>query len=165
MTPKAQPGPSDRYSRRKVSKPTAWKHDNSLQPCRRERKHRPAQILAGQLPHAIELLLHVSPVRAPPGQLGKVNGASVRKRSATAATSRPSRPKERGGKKLLPQLRRGPPGSSEGRKSSEAASRPPSLPERAQPVWEEGGSASTSLLRAAPPRRLTCDTSAQPLAV
>lgn len=59
------------------------------------KKHRPAQILAGQLPHAIELLLHVFSSAAPPVELGKVNGAAVRKRSTTAATSRPSRPKER----------------------------------------------------------------------
>lgn len=77
-----------------MSKPTAWKHDNSLQQCRLKRKDRPAQILAGQLPHAIELLLHVFSSAAPPLELGKVNGASVREGSAAAATARPSRPKQ-----------------------------------------------------------------------
>lgn len=130
-----------------------------------KRKDRPAQILAGQLPHAIELLLHVFSSAAPPGRLGgKVNGASVRKRSAT---SRPSRPKEtREKQKLTNDSRNFNAVHQVLQKQQKAEKRLLELhrsprqtlfAERAQPVWEEGGSALTSLLDAA----LTCDSSAQ----
>lgn len=149
-----------------MSKPTAWKHDNSLQQCRWKIKHRPAQILAGQLPHAIELLLHFfSPLQLLRSSWGKLTarrcanvqpprlrrGHRCRKKheKATPRTSTRSTKfftREQKEERRLLDLHR-----------SQCLTL---LTERAQPVWEEGGSGFTSLLYAAR-RRLTCDTSAQ----
>lgn len=64
---------------------------------------------------------------APSVELGKVNGASLRKRSTTAATSRPSLPKETR-KSYSQNFNAVHQVLHKGTKRREAASRPPSIP-------------------------------------